>query len=94
MKGGTYIDAAASAIQREEKLPVFGEFPITATQDIRFLSSGRRTRFQFHLSGKKQEALLTDIYLLGWVPRGKLLSLEEPGGEGWRLALDLTFSAV
>lgn len=65
-----------------------------ATQDIHFLSSGRRTRFQFHLSGKKQEALLTDIYLLGWVPRGKLLSLEEPGGEGWRLALDLTFSAV
>ena len=75
-----------------EKFPVWEEFPNSATQIIHFISSRKRTRFQFHRSGKKQEALLTDIYLPSWVPRGSFLSQEEPGCEGWRLALNLNFS--
>ena len=74
-----------------ETFPVWGEFHNSATQDIHFISSRKRTRFQFHLSGKKQEALSTDIYLPGWVPRDSFLSQEEPAGEGWRLALNLNF---
>lgn len=57
-----------------------------------FFGSRKRIRVQFHLSGKKWEVLLIDIYLLGWVPRGSLLSLEESGCEAWRLALNLSFS--
>ena len=36
---------------------------------------------------------MTDRYLFGWVPRGSLLSWEEPCSEGWRLALNRSFSA-
>lgn len=64
---------AASALHKRAKmLPVFREFTVTATQHIHFIGRRKRTGFQFHLSGKKQEALLTGVYLLSWVLRGSL----------------------
>lgn len=92
-RGPTYILLLLFRLfNKAEKFPIWGKFPNSATQIIHFISSRKRTRFQFRLSGKKQEALLTDIYLPGWVPRGSFLSQEEPSCEGWRLALNLNFS--